>query len=153
MESIAEAFNTRAFIINVVGTDGTIYTFGWDLASSLRAAYTEGKLVVRTTQDDNSEVQIDNDGAIIPFMGLKIMYVQHSGETDENGMPEKKEIEFITRKYGQLFLSAPLPLVKEAASSFQGVVFKESPWQGNPSDLRTLSRCVVSTVEELTRSC
>jgi hypothetical protein len=153
MESIAEAFKTRAFIVNVVGTDGTIYTLGWDLATSLKQAYTEGKLVVRTKEDDSAEAMIDDDGAIVPFMDLKIMYVQKTGEQDENGKPETREVEFISRKYGQLFLSAALPVVKEASGSFAGIAFKEMPWQGNPTDLRTLSRCVPSLPEILMRQC
>ena len=153
MESIAEYFKTRAFIINVVGTDGTIYTLGWDLATSLKSAYTEGKLVVRTKEDDSSEAMIDKDGAIIPFVDLKIMYVQSTGDTDEEGKPATNEVEFIARKNGQLFLTAQLPVVKEAAGSFNGASFKEIPWTGNPSDLRTLSRCVPSACELLLRNC
>lgn len=153
MESIAEAFKTRAFVINVVGTDGTIYTLGWDLATSLKSAYTEGKLVVRTKDDDSAEAMIADDGSIVPYMDLKIMYVQSTGEQDENGKPETREVEFISRKYGQLFLSAPLPVIKEASSAFNGMSFKEMPWQGNPTDLRTLSRCVPSTSEILLRQC
>lgn len=153
MESIAEAFKTRAFVINVVGTDGTIYTFGWDIASSLRSAYHEGKLVVRAKDDSASEAMIDSDGAIIPFVDIKIMYVQSTGETDDDGKPVKQEVEFLSRKYGQLFLTAQLPTLKEASSSFQGIIFKEMPWDGNPSDIRTLQRCVPSLPEILMRQC
>ncbi len=153
MESIAEMFDTRAFIINVVRTDGTIYTLGWDLATSLKAAYTEGKLVVRTLEDDNTEAMIDDDGAIIPFMDLKIMYTKETGGIDEEGRPETKEMEFMHRRKGQLYLTAQLPIIKEASTSFQGIVFKEMPWQGNPSDLIQLARCVPSTVEILMRNC
>ena len=153
MESIAEAFRTRAFIINVVGTDGTVYTLGWDLATSLKSAYTEGKLVVRTKQDDSAEAMIDDDGAIVPFVDLKVMYVQSTGDQDEEGKPDKKEVEFIARKNGQLFLTAQLPIVKEASGSFDGIAFKETPWQGNPTDLRTLARCVPSLPEILMRQC
>jgi hypothetical protein len=153
MESICETFKTRAFIVNVVGTDGTVYTVGWDLATSLKSAYTEGKLVVRTKQDDAAEAMIDDDGAIIPFMDLKIMYQKESGGMDEDGSPDKEEHEFMTRKDGQLFLTATLPILREAASSFQGIVMKENPWTGNPTDLRTLSRCVPSAPEILLRQC
>ena len=153
MESIAEEFKTRAFVVNVVGTDGTIYTFGWDISTSLRSAYHEGKLVVRARDDSSSEAMIDNDGAIIPFVDLKIMYVQATGETDDNGKPVKQEVEFLSRKYGQLFLTAQLPTVKEASSAFQGIVFKEMPWEGNPSDIHTLQRCVPSLPEMIMRQC
>jgi hypothetical protein len=153
MESICDAFKTRAFIINVVGTDGTVYTLGWDLATSLKSAYTEGKLVVRTKQDDAAEAMIDDDGAIVPFMDLKIMYEKETGQTDGDGKPEKQEHEFMVRKDGQLFLTAVLPIVREAASSFQGIILKETPWTGNPTDLKVLSRCVPSSPEILLRQC
>lgn len=153
MEAIADAFKTRAFIVNVVGTDGTIYTLGWDIATSLKAAYIEGKLVVRTKNDDAGEAMIDDDGAIVPFLDMKIMYRQNTGGQDEDGKPEKRDVEFITRRYGQLFLTAQLPILKEASSSFQGIVLKETPWTGNPSDLKTLSRCVPSLPEILMRQC
>jgi hypothetical protein len=153
MESIAEAFKTRAFIINVVGTDGTIYTFGWDIASSLRSAYHEGKLVIRARDDSSTEAMIDGDGAIIPFVDIKIMYVQNTGEMDENGKPIKQEVEFLSRRYGQLFLTAQLSTVKEASSAFQGIIFKEMPWDGNPSDILTLTRCIPSLPELILRQC
>jgi hypothetical protein len=153
MESISEMFKTRAFIINVTGTDGTIYTVGWDIATSLKAAYTEGTLVVRTNQDDGSEAMIDDDGSIISFVDLKIMYVKDSGELDEDGKPYKKELEFITRRQGQLFLTATMQVIKEAASSFPGIVIRETPYAGNPSDLQVLQRCVPSAPEILMRQC
>jgi hypothetical protein len=153
MESIADTFKTRAFIINVVGTDGTIYTLGWDIATSLKEAYTEGKLVVRTKSDDSSEAMITDDGEIVSFAEIKIMYIQNTREVDEEGKPEKKEIEFISSKYGQLFLTAQLPILREASTSFQGIILKEMPWQGNPSDLLTLRRCVPSLLELLLRTC
>ena len=67
MESISELFKKRGFLVNVVGQDGTIYTLGWDLSGSLKSAYSEGKLIVRTIQSDNSEAMIDDKGSIIPF--------------------------------------------------------------------------------------
>lgn len=153
MESIAETFNKRAFIVNVVGQDGTVYTLGWDLAGSLRAAYTEGKLVVRTMQSQNSEAMINDDGAIIPFVDLKVKFVRETGEIDEDGKPEKEEHEFMERIDGMLFLTAQFNIIREAASSFQGIVLKEIPYTGNPSDLRVLERCVPSASEILMRQC
>lgn len=153
MESIADAFKTRAFIINVVGTDGTIYTLGWDLSSSLKTAYTEGKLIVRMTQNDASEAMITDDGDIVPFMDLKIMYSENTGEVDENGKAEMREVDFIVKNNGKLVLTAPLPIIKKASGSFQGISFKETPWQGNPSDLKVIQRCVVNCYESLLRKC
>lgn len=153
MESIAETFKKRAFITNVVGQDGTVYMLGWDLAGSLRAAYTEGKLVVRTIQSENSEAMIDDEGAIIPYVDLKIKYTKETGGVDEEGKPAKEEHEFMERIDGILYLTAQLNILREAATSFQGIVMKETPYTGNPSDLRVLQRCVPSASEMLMRQC
>jgi hypothetical protein len=72
IESIAEQFKQRAYIVNVTGKNGTVYTLGWDLAGSLKAAYTAGKLVVRTIQSENSDAMITDDGEIVPFVDMKI---------------------------------------------------------------------------------
>lgn len=153
MESIAEKYENRAFIINVVGVNGTVYTLGWDISTSLKAAYTEGKLIIRTPKNDNNEVMIDDDGAIIQMPKMKIYYVKDTGEVGSNGKSHKEEIEFMERKMGQLFLTADLQTIKDAASSFQGLNIQESPWKGNPSDLKVLARCVPSSTEQLTRQC
>lgn len=153
MESIAETFKKKAFIINVVGKDGTVYTLGWDLAGSLRGAYTEGKLVVRTISSENSEAMIDDQGAIIPYVDIKIKYVKETGGVDEQGKPVKEEHDFMERVDGMLFLTAQFNILKEAASSFQGIVLKETPYTGNPSDLRVLMRCVPGSSELLLRQC
>jgi hypothetical protein len=52
-----------------------------------------------------------------------------------------------------LFLTATMAILKEAASSFPGIVIKENPYAGNPSDLRVLQRCVPSAPEILLRQC
>lgn len=153
MESIAEQFKTRTFIINVVGTDGTIYTLGWDLSTSLKAAYTEGQLVVEMTRDDNTDAMITDDGEIVPFMDMVIKFVYQTDKHDDEGKPITRRVPFMRKKHGQLYLEAELPVIKEASTSFQGIVLKELPWQGNPSDLQALKRCVPSTFEILTRQC
>ena len=153
MESMAELFKKRGFIINVVGQDGTIYTLGWDLSSSLKSAYTDGKLVVKTIQSDNSEAMIDNDGNIIPFVDVKVKYVKQGGGVDEDGKPAKEEHDFMERIDGILFLTAQFHILKEAASSFNGIVLKETPYTGNPSDLRVLMRCVPNATMMLMQQC
>lgn len=152
VESIADQFKTRAFIIGVE-QEGTVYTFGWDLSGSLKAAYSEGRLVVRTKRSENSEAMIDEDGKIIPLIDLTIHYIKETGGQDEEGGPEVEEIEFMQRRNGALILTALLPTVKEASAALQGAVFKESPYQGNPSDLKTLSRCVYSTHDLILKVC
>lgn len=153
MESIADYFKKRSFVANVVNKDGSVYTLGWDLSNSLRAAYTDGKLIVKTTAAENSEAMIDDDGAIIPFVEMKILYERETGKLDEDGKPEKEQHEFMVRRDGMLFLTAQYQIIKEAASSFQGIVLKEIPYKGNPSDLKTLTRCIPSVDELLTRKC
>ncbi len=153
IESIAEQFKERAFIINVTGKNGTVYTVGWDLAGSMKAAYTQGKLVVRTIQSENSDSMITDDGEIVPFVDIKIRYVKETGGQDEDGKPEKEEHDFLERIDGMLFLTARFNILREAASSFQGIILKETPYTGNPSDLRVLTRCVPSSAECLLRQC
>jgi hypothetical protein len=46
-----------------------------------------------------------------------------------------------------------LDTIKEASSAFQGIVVKEIPYVGNPSDINTLIRCVPSAPEIILRSC
>ncbi len=153
LESIADKFEQRAFLFHVVDDNGTIYSFGWDTAGSLRAAYTEGKLVVRTRHSENSEAMIDDNGELIPLIDLNIYYVKETGQQDEEGMPAVEEIEFMQRRNGMLFLTATLQTIKEASSALQGAVFKETPYSGNPSDLKTLRRCVYSTHDLLLKQC
>lgn len=153
MESIADMFKKRGFLINVIGQDGTIYTLGWDLASSLRGAYTDGKLVVRTIQSENSEAMIDDQGAIIPYVDIKIKYIKETGGVDQEGKPLKEEHEFLERIDGMLFLTAQFQIIKEASSSFTGIVLKETPYTGNPNEIRILQRCVPNAPEILLRQC
>jgi hypothetical protein len=153
MESIADAFNKRGFIVNVVGEDGTVYTLGWDISGSLKNAYTDGKLVVRTSQSESSDAMIDDQGQIIPYMDIKIKYSKETGELDEEGKPVKEEHDFMERTDGMLFLTAQFNILKEAASSFSGMVLKENPYNGNPSDLMVIQRCVPNASEILTRNC
>lgn len=153
MESIADHFNQRAFLINVVGNDGTVYSLGLDIGSCLMNAYSEGKLSVRVMQSDNSEAMIDDDGNLVPFVDLKVKYLYDTGEIDENGMPKKAESDFLERIDGILFLTAQMKTLKEAAASFSGLVLKEAKYNGNPSDLLVIQRCVPSASEILMRSC
>jgi hypothetical protein len=85
LESISRTFKDRAFYINVVGNDGTIYHLGWDVGNCLKSAYTDGKIVVRTRTSDNSEAIIDDDGSIIATLDWKIYYLKETGETDGDG--------------------------------------------------------------------
>jgi hypothetical protein len=153
LDSIAHQYEERAFIINIVGDDGTIYTLGWDIAGSLKAAYSEGKIKVKTKTSENSEAMITDDGQIIPFMDLDIVYAKETGQQNEDGSPETKDLPFIEKRKGLLMLAADLNTIREASTSMQGIVFKETPYNGNPSDLQVLSRCVYTSHDLLMRTC
>lgn len=153
IESIAKQFETRAFLINVVQEDGSIGFLGWDLSNALKAAYSEGKIVLKTKKSDHSEAMIDTDGNIIPLVDLTLYYVRETGKQNLDGEPEKEEVEFMERRNGTLFLTATYQTIKEATSVFQGTLFKEIPWNGNISDLTALKRCVYSTYDLLMKQC
>lgn len=153
IESISRRFRERAFVINCVGTDGTVQHLGLDLGNCLGAAYLDGKLVVRTTTDDTQEVFIDEEGTTIPVPNIDIYYVRMSSNLNSVGEPEKEELRFISHRGGNLYLSAQLDVIKESATNLQGLVYQESPWQGSPSDLLKVTRCVPDITEVLLRNC
>lgn len=154
LESMAEQFKERAFLINVVADDGTIYTLGWDIANALRQGYTDGRLLVRTRFSDNSEAAITDEGDIVPYVDLSVMYIRETGDQDEEGHPETEEVEFLQKRNGRLYLVSGLQTIRDAASALSGTSLQETPYQGNPSDLKTLQRCVYSAHEMLIgRTC
>lgn len=153
IESISKHFEEQAFIIQVVDEDGAIQTLGWDIANSIRGAYTEGKLIVKTRKSENSEAMIDDHGQIVPLTDIKIHYVKDTGDQTPDGEPETEEIEFLERRNGMLFLTAGLNTIRDAANSMQGTSFKETPYRGNPSDLEILRRCIVSSHDLIMKQC
>lgn len=153
LESIAENFMMRSFLINVVDQNGTIHFVGADFANALRDAYSDGKIVVKNIVNDYSETMYDSEGNMVNLPDIKIMYNSNTGKIDAEGDPIMIENEFITRRDGILFLTTSLDVLKEASSSFQGISVKEIPYVGNPSDIQSLVRCVPSSVEILMRNC
>jgi hypothetical protein len=153
IESIAEQFRQRSFIINVVSSDGTVQHLGWDFGTSLKNAYLDGKLVVRCKNSDTKEAFINENGSIIPIPNLSIYYIKESNETDSQGNPRVEEIEFIRHKDGVLYLVAQLSLVKEASMSLQGMLIQETPYQGNPADIQRIRRCIPSSPEIILKNC
>jgi hypothetical protein len=153
IDSMVNRFVKRGFILTVVGDDGTLYNIGWDVATCLKASYVSGKLVVRTKNSDNSEVMFGANGMEVSIMDLDIRYVKETGETNAQGKPKKHDVPFIERRDGMLFLVAPLDVLQETANTLQGITVKEIPYQGNPSDLQTLTRCVYSATEMIMRQC
>lgn len=153
LESIAENFMMRSFLINVVDQNGTIHFVGADFANALRDAYTDGKIVVKNIVNDFSETMYDSEGNMVNLPDVKIMFNSNTGKIDEEGDPIVVENEFISRRNGILFLTASLDILREASSSFQGLIIKEIPYVGNPSEIQSLNRCVPSAPEILLRAC
>lgn len=153
IDSISSFFKKRSFLINIVGEDGTIYMLGLDLSNAIKSAYNKGKLIVQFFENSNSETIIDKDNNLIPVSDVKIIYQKEKGELDESGKPIKENVEFMTRRDGVLFLIASEEIIKEAAYSFTGINIKSIPYNGNPSDLRILQRCIPSAPEMLLRNC
>lgn len=153
LESIADNYKMRAFVVNVTAQDGTVYFVGLDFSNALRDAYTKGKLIVKTSVNENSEAMYDGDGNLVSLEDIKIMYEKDTGKLDEDGKPVMKEMEFIARKDGMLFLTANLEILKEASSSFTGMIVKEIPYVGNPSDIQNLVRCTANAPEIILRQC
>jgi hypothetical protein len=153
LESIGDKFKQRAFIINIVSTDGTVHYLGWDLGDSLLAAYKEGKVIVRGKQNESKDAMISDTGDIITLVDVDIVFVRETGEVDEDGKPEMVEVPFLTRRDSVLYLDADLDTLKTAASSLSGMFFNASPYNGNPEELDTIARCIPSLSEMLGRRC
>jgi hypothetical protein len=109
--------------------------------------------MVSTFQNDASEALFNTDGEMVTLMDMKIMFQKDTGDVDENGMPLKERAEFISRKDGMLFLNATIDTIKEASGVVNGLNVKELPYNGNPSDLVNLTRCIASIPEQILRNC
>lgn len=154
MESIATKYKMRAFLIHVVEPEnGTIHAFAWDIAEGLRAGYKEGKLVVRKKQTEYREAMIDDNGAIIPLFAYTINYKSETGEMTNTGEAQSKDVDFMEQRDGVLYLTADPETIQELSGGMPGMWYQSLPYQGNPSDLVTIMRCVPSSVEMLMRRC
>jgi hypothetical protein len=153
IESIATSFEKRVFIVNVLADNGTLYFIGMDLSNVLRSGYDNGVLTVSSYQNDASEALFDSDGNLVTLQDIKIQYQKETGEMDENGNPLKDKTEFIVKKDGLLLINASLETLMDAAGNVNGLSVKELPFNGNPSDLVNLTRCVASTPELVLRNC
>jgi hypothetical protein len=150
-ESICDKFKNRAFLINVMYPDGTIYFIGWDLAECMRAGYKQGSFVVRTKTSAENEVMISQNGELISLIDLDVLYVKQ-GQMDATGKPRREEVPFLSRRDGTLYLTCSLENVKNILNgSLPGSYFKEVVYNGNPSDIKLIMRAVPSLEEMLTR--
>jgi hypothetical protein len=153
VESVASYFEKRLFIVNILADNGTVYFVGFDLANLLRSGYENGSFMVNTFQNDASEALFNTDGELVTLMDMKILFQKDTGDVDENGMPLKERAEFVSRKDGMLFLNATIDTLKEASGVVNGLNIKELPYNGNPSDLVGLTRCIASIPEQILRNC
>lgn len=152
IESIADKYKKRAFLITTVSTDATIYHLGMDLGNCLQSGFLDGRLVVRCQDSDTREIFVDDDGNVVQIPEVTIYYIR---DVDTPGSIDRgtEEIEFIRCRQGQLFLSAHADLLIEVMSTLDGIVFKELPWRGNPTDFLKMSRCTPRADEILFRRC
>lgn len=153
IESVATSFEKRVFIVNVLADNGTLYFIGLDLSNVLRSGYDNGVLTVSTFQNDASEALFDSDGNLVTLQDIKIQYQKETGEMDENGNPLKDRTEFLVKRDGMLFINASLETLQDAVGNVNGLSVKELPFNGNPSDLQNLIRCVASAPELILRNC
>lgn len=153
IESMAQKFETRAFVVTVVTNDGTIYLLGWDISGSLKAAYSEGKIKVKLKASDNSEAFFTDEGKLMAYQDLDVVYTKETGKQNDDGSPEVEELPFIDKINNQLILKADLQTIRDASNSMQGISLKEVPYNGNPSDLQVLTRCVFSFHDLIMRKC
>jgi hypothetical protein len=137
----------------VLADNGTIYFIGLDLSNVLRSGYDNGVLTVSTFQNDASEALFDAEGNLTTLQDIKIQYQKETGEMDENGSPLKDKTEFLVKKDGMLLINASLETLMDAAGNVNGLSIKELPFNGNPSDLINLIRCVPSSPELILRNC
>lgn len=153
VDSISEHYKERSFISNIVSNDGTIHFLGIDINSCIASSYNEGKMIVKFTNSDDNECSLDSDGNIATYVSVKISCLVDTDELDENGFPKKEELDFMEKVNGSLFLTASLDTMKKVSGSMNGIIFKELPYNGNPSDIHKIQRCVPSANEILMRSC
>lgn len=151
IKSIGETYRKRAFIVHVVGMDGTIYSLGWDLGNSVLDAYKAGKLVVRGRENADKEIMIGDDGEIIPVIDYSIMFLKETGEVDDSGRPETEEVPFMERRDSTLYLVADAELLKLASSTMSGMFFHSVPYGGNPSDILKLRRSIPGLYELISK--
>jgi hypothetical protein len=151
MKSIGETYRKRAFLINVVTTDGTVYALGWDLGNSILDAYKQGKVVVRGNNNEDKEIMIGDDGNIIPVIDYSLMFVKETGEIGDDGQPETNEVPFMERKDSTLYLVADLETIRLAASSMSGMFFHQVPYGGNPAEVQQLQRAIPGLTEIMVR--
>lgn len=151
IESISRRLEGRSFLINVVETEGAAYYLGWDASEGLLSGYNEGKIVVRSKGMSDTEAIIDGEGDIVPVVNVDILYLKDTGTTDEAGRPKFREVPFMSRIDGQLYLTAAKETLRDLATGMSGLFFQEDPWVGQPQDLKVLQRSIPSLEEILMR--
>lgn len=153
LESIADKFKERAFLIHIVDLSGAVIAIGWDLGDSLLAAYKEGKVVVRGQENEEKDAMISDSGEIVTLIDLDILFVKETGSSDDDGKPEMVEVPFMERRDAALYLTAELETLQTASSSLSGMFLREMPYAGNPAEVLTIARCVPDLPSLLNKRC
>ena len=147
LESIADKYSKRAFLIHVVDPQtGEIVALALDLAEFLREGYKEGKLVVRRRKSKVQNIMVDDDGEIISLFSYSMNY--KGEDSDEGG---SKEVPFLEQDGNMLSLTAESDTIQEVAGGMPGIYFQQFPYNGNPTDIVPIMRAFPSTVELLMR--
>ena len=148
VESVADKYSKRAFLIHVVDPQsGDLSALAIDLAEMLRSGYQMGKLVVRKRKSSVQDIMIEDDGEIINLFSYSMNY----RKTDEEAEASAKEVPFIEQNGGMLFLTAEPETIQEVAGGMPGIFYQVYPYGGNPSDITSLLRTFPSTIELLMR--
>jgi len=152
MESIADKFKTRAFVIHVVSEEGNVYSLGWDLGESIKDAYKNGLLVVKSDLSSDSDVAVGDDGKFIPLKNLGI-FAKVNGGTLDDGKMEENHAPFIENRSGTLYFVADLETINSMGSNLTGMIMQSKPFTGSPEEFKNLTRCNPSLSELLLRRC
>lgn len=153
LESIASRFNQRHFLIHITIPDGTTYGIGWDIADSLKLAFTDGKLIVKTKNTNYSSAVLSEQGKIVPLSELSINFLKNSNRIDATGNTMPNDIPFISWRDGTLYFVGSLETTRSASMSISNLSLKELPFNGNPAQMMQLTRCVPNVHEILMRRC
>lgn len=151
VSSICDRLKNRSFLMHITTLDGNVYHFGWDVSEGLMGGFREGKLVVRSKGPNDADAMYNDQGDLVSLVDVVMYYLKPTGETDENGRPKTREVPFLERRDGQLYLTASLETMRDLANGLTGFFFKEDPFTGNPSDIRNVMRAIPSLEEMLLR--
>jgi len=107
---------------------------------------------VRPQKGIEKRAMFTMDGVLVPLNELSIFFVRQN-VGDIEGIVSKQEVPFMERKDGKLYLKADIETIQEVSNAVSGFFTKDIPYQGNPSDIVIMMRCVPSAPEFILRKC